>query len=315
MGSVEIPEASAEPGSNDVGPPQNDSDKGKTDVRQDVIWCLDTNSGATLWRHGYPAKLIDILHEGGPAATPTLHDGRGYTVSKEGHFVCFDINTGAPFWTKELVQELGVKMPYWGFSGSPLIFEGVVIVEAGKTVAFDRLTGELVWQTENYRAGYSSPIVFPHPQTNEPLIASLNNDVLLIVRAKDGSEVAQAPFVTAHPTNACTPIVQGDTIFLSSGYNRGCTLFRLTGTELEVQYDNRNMRNHMNSCVLRDGYLYGFDGNSHTRRNAMIKCINHETGEIAWKERGYGVGSLLLAADKLIALSGRRRIVSYPRNT
>ena len=217
--------------------------------------------------------------------------------------MCFDLASGDPLWVKELASELGVEMPTWGFSGSALIFEDLVILEAGRTVAFNRLTGELVWQTEKFRAAYTSPIAFRHPQTEEMLIASLNNDVLLILRAKDGSEIARAPFVTPHSTNACTPIVQGDTIFLSSGYNRGCTLFRLAGEELELIYDNRNMRNHMNSCVLHNGYLYGIDGNSHSRRNAMIKCISHETGEIQWKHRGYGVGSLLLAGERIIALS------------
>ncbi|QDS99447.1 outer membrane protein assembly factor BamB family protein [Adhaeretor mobilis] len=309
MGSVEIESFEVEEAAAASDSAESDPDnvKGKkrkrSPPREDIIWQLDATKGDVLWKHTYPAKLINRLHEGGPAATPTIHDGLGYTVSKEGHFVCFDIENGEPQWTKDLAVELGVKMPNWGFSGSALIVEELVIVEAGRTAAFDRTTGAPVWQTDAFRPGYSSPVKFTHPESGKTLVASLNNDFLLIVNAHNGHEVARAPFKTSHPTNSCTPIITGDTLFLSSGYNRGCTLLQLKDGELARIYDNRNMRNHMNSCVLHEGSLFGFDGNTHSRRNGTIRCIDHATGELRWKERGYGIGSLLLAGERIIALS------------
>ena len=282
--------------------------------RKDVIWCLDARSGEVIWTHKYAAELVDIEHEGGPSATPTIHGNRGYTVSKQGHFVCFDAETGAALWTHDLTELLGVEMPTWGFSGSPLIVNDLVVLEAGKTVAFDRRTGEIAWQTEKFRPAYSSPVCFPHPDTGEPVVASLNNDVLLALDATTGKEVARAAFETVYPTNSCTPIIKRDTIFLSSGYNRGCTLLRLKGSTLDPIYDNRNMRNQFNSCVLKDGYLYGFDGNSHGRRTATIRCIVHQTGEIMWRQRGYGVGSLMLAGNRIIALSDQGELLVLKAN-
>ena len=282
--------------------------------REDVIWCLDAATGDVVWTHRYPAELIDVLHEGGPSATPTIDGDRGYTVSKRGHFVCFDVETGDSLWTQELVDVLDTEMPLWGFSGSSLVVDDLVIVEAGKTAAFNRDTGDVVWQTEQFKPAYSSPVSFQHPASGKMLVASLNNDFLLILDAATGEEVARAPFTTAHPTNSCTPIVVEDTIFLSSGYNRGCTLLRLTNDGLERIYDNRNMRNHMNSCVLHEGLLYGVDGNSHSRRTATIRCIDHATGELHWKKRGYGVGSVLLAGERVIALSDEGELLVVEPN-
>jgi hypothetical protein len=75
--------------------------------RYDVVWCLDIDTGNVVWQHRYPAQLIDILHEGGPAATPTVQEGRLYTMSKEGHFVCLDAQTGDLLWQRRLSDDLG----------------------------------------------------------------------------------------------------------------------------------------------------------------------------------------------------------------
>jgi outer membrane protein assembly factor BamB len=194
-------------------------------------------------------------------------------------------------------------------SGSAGCLTISVIVEAGRTAAYDIETGDIVWQTAAYRPAYTSPVAFRHPSTQATLVASLNNDALLILDATDGNELAQSSFTTPHATTACTPIVEGDTIYISSGYERGCTLLRFDGSNLTRVYDNQHMCNHMNSCVLHQGHLYGIDGNSHSRRTAMLKCIDHATGEIRWQQRGYGVGSLLLAGDQLVVLSDEGQLL------
>ena len=158
-----------------------------------------------------------------------------------------------------------------------------------------------------YRPGYGSPLVFE--RGNKTLIAVLNNDKLLVVNATDGDEVASFPWKTKFATTSSTPIVHDDTIFISTGYDQGCALLRWKGGDLEVVYENRNMRNHMNNCVLWDGYLYGIDGNSHNPRTCQLDCMNYTTGEIAWKKPGFGCGSLMLANGKLLVLSDRGTLV------
>ena len=60
----------------------------------DVVWCLDAATGAEVWKFSYPSALVDNLHDGGPAATPTVDGERVYTLGKEGHLFCLNANTG-----------------------------------------------------------------------------------------------------------------------------------------------------------------------------------------------------------------------------
>lgn len=273
----------------------------------DTIYCLDATSGKELWKYSYKCALVDNLHEGGPAATPTVDGNRVYTVSKEGHLFCFTADKGEVVWTHDLRTLLEVRMPEWGFSCSPLVLGDMLIVEAGRTVALDKATGKLIWQTGSYRPGYGSPVAFE--RAGETMIAVLNNDCLLVVRAKDGSGVAEHPWETDYVTTAATPIVFDGKVFISSGYGRGCALLKLAGDKLEVVYENRNMCNHMNNCVLWNGHLYGFDGNSHNRRLVQLVCMDFATGKVAWKRRGLGCGSLFLSDGKLILLGDEGELV------
>ncbi len=80
-------------------------------------------------------------------------------------------------------------------------------------------------------------------------------------------------------------------------------LFRLQNESLEPVYKNTDMRNHFNNSILLDGSLYGFDGDSHIGRLVTLNCIDFGTGKPAWKQRGLGCGSLLIADGKLLILA------------
>ena len=186
----------------------------------DVVWCFDADTGTIRWKQSYPAKLVANLHEGGPAATPTVDDDRVYTVSKEGRLQCLAVGDGAIVWVREFPREFPVKMPEWGFSCSPAIVGDLLIVDAGCAAAFDKHSGEVRWKTEAFRPGYGSPVPFEHE--GQSCVAVLNNDALLVLRTADGFEVARFPWTTDYATSACTPIIDGETIFISTGYNKGC---------------------------------------------------------------------------------------------
>ena len=56
------------------------------------------------------------------------------------------------------------------------------------------------------------------------------------------------------------------------------------------------------TCVLIDGFLYGFD-------EARFKCLEFNSGRRQWSEGGLGKGSLMAADDKLIVLSEEGELV------
>jgi len=270
------------------------------------VFCLDQTTGETIWAHAYPSKLIDNLYEGGPGATPTIDGERVYAVGKEGQLMCFRVTDGKIIWQRDLQADLQVGLPEWGFNGSPFILGDQLILEAGRVVSFDKKSGELNWQTEKHTAGYGSAVSFDHQ--NAGLIATLDSDALRLVQANDGVQVDAFPWKSPFRTNSTTPIVHEGTIYISTGYQVGCGLFRLIDGKLELVYDNRKMRNHFNNSILRDGYLYGFDGNSNFGRVVNLTCMKHDTGEVVWTESGRGCGSLRIADGKLVILSDDGRL-------
>lgn len=268
---------------------------------EEIVWCLNAATGEVNWTHRYPCELHDNLHDGGPGATPTIDGNLVYTVGKEGQLYCLEAETGKVVWDVMLRKDLDVRLPEWGFSSSPVISGNHLILEAGRLVSYDKRTGQKKWQSAEHTAGYGSAAIFSH-DSNVFLIASLDCDGLRITKLESGEEVAFQPWPSPFRTNATTPIVDGNRIWISSAYNVGCGLFEFDGSSLKQRYANKDMRNHFNNSILLDGYLYGFDGNSNLGRIVQLTCINFETGKVAWKQKGLGCGSLMIADGKLLIL-------------
>ena len=269
---------------------------------EEIVWCLDASTGDEIWTHRYPCELINNLHEGGPGATPTIEGDRVYTLGKEGQLYALDVKTGKVLWQVMLKKDLNVGTPEWGFSSSPVISNNHLILEAGRVVSYDKFTGKKNWQTEKHEAGYGSAAIFG-PFKDATFIATLDCEGLRITKRETGDEAAFHSWPSPFRTNATTPIVTGNRIWISSAYNVGCGLFEFDGHRLKEIYSNREMRNHFNNSILLDGYLYGFDGNSNLGRVVQLTCMKLETGEVAWKQRGMGCGSLMIADQKLLVLS------------
>ncbi|SFJ42263.1 PQQ-binding-like beta-propeller repeat protein [Planctomicrobium piriforme] len=269
---------------------------------EEVVWCLNPETGEELWSYRYPGALIDNLHEGGPGSTPTVEDNHVYALGKEGQLHCLDAQIGKVIWHKELRQDLDIPLPEWGFASSAVIHGDQVLFEGGRVVSFDKHTGEKNWQTPQHAAGYGSAAIFQE-QPGGILTATLDCEGLRILDVKTGHQIAFEAWESPFRTNSTTPIIQGNRIFISAGYNVGCGLFELDGTQLKKVYANREMRNHFNNSILWNGYLYGFDGNSNLGRVVQLTCMNFKTGEVAWRKAGFGCGSLIIVDGKLLLLN------------
>ncbi len=276
---------------------------------KDVVRCLDEASGETLWADAYKAERYDKhpQNEGGPSATPTVDGERVYTLSKGGRLRCYDAADGAVRWVKHLPERLGVEPPTWGYSGSPLVEGEKLILGVGPVVAVNKRNGEVLWRTEDFTAGYSSPVGFT--VDGERLVVVFNAYGAVVVRADTGEIVAKRRWETDWGVNAATPIVLGRNnrfLFISSDYGKGCALFKLTAGELQRVWKNREMNNHFNGCVAWENYLYGFHGHVN---DGTLKCLDARTGEVAWARGDLGTGAQMVAAGKLIILTKRGRLI------
>lgn len=270
----------------------------------DQVWCLDAATGAVVWKHSYPCPLDPHQFEGGSGATPTVDGDQVYTLSRAGHLNCLRRADGKPVWTKHMEKDLGGKAPTWGYSGSPLVLGRLVILDVGapgaSTIALDKQTGALVWKRGDDGAGYATAAPFEHQ--GKTRLACFNAFGLVIRDAADGKELARHPWKTSYEVNSATPIIAGDRIFISSGYNKGAALLRFTGSALLPLWESRKMRNHFNSSVLWQGHLYGFD-------ESALVCMEFDTGSVKWKQDGLGKGSLMIADGRLVVQGERGDLV------
>jgi outer membrane protein assembly factor BamB len=266
----------------------------------DRIQCLDAATGAEVWKHEYPADKLAKFHGGGSLSTPSVDGELVYVCDREARFLCLKAADGKVVWEKELMKAEGLTQPTWGFSASPLVLGDLLILNLGKVFALDKQSGKEQWKTKDYGHAYSTPVDFDF--NGKRALAVFNGDGLVVLDLKDGKQLAFHPWKTKYDVNAATPVVVGDKVLLSSGYDRGATLVQLgadgTGKAL---WENKNMRNHMSGCVAIGEHFYGFD-------EAMLKCIGMD-GEEKWRERGMGKGALVAAGDRLIVMSGKGELV------
>lgn len=286
---------------------------GRKSGGSETVYCLDAKTGDNLWTDSYSAPLIDYLYEGGPSSTPTVDGETVYTLSKHGLLHAYQVKDGKNIWKKDMLSLSGMKKPpSWGFAASPLVFENLLIIEAGATYALDKKSGRVVWRSQKYRPAYGSPTIY-NP-TGKPMIAVIKTDGLVLLDAKNGKTLAFEKWETSYSTNASTPIVKGLDLFLSTGYRRGCALFRWTGKGLSKTYENKNLSTHMNHAILVGDYLYGFDGNVHMAGPKDFVCLRFSSGEEKWRvsDRGLKVGSLLVAGNRMI-LFGQSGELAFAR--
>ena len=165
-------------------------------------------------------------------------------------------------------------------------------------IAYDRETGREVWASGDHRGAYSSPMFADlggHRQ-----VLSFDGDGLTGYLALDGRPLWHFPWITRPEwINVAQPVVlDGDRVFISSGYDTGCAMLRVKKSDdsfepPEVLWQNRRMRAKFNSPVHRDGFLYGLD-------DGVLVCLDARTGEQRWKGGRYDHGQTLLTGGLLL---------------
>jgi outer membrane protein assembly factor BamB len=268
---------------------------------KDIVFCLEAATGRVLWQHAYAAPLEAKSYEGGPSATPTLHEGRVYTLSKRGRLFCLDAASGGVVWEKDLPGELRVPVNEWGFASSPVVEGDLVLLNVGGAgTAVEKATGNVAWTSAAQTTGYASAVPFSLGAAR--MVALFAAKALVLVEARTGRELWRHPWETGWDNNNADPIIAGNRIFISS-YSRGCALLEVSADQARVLYAVENMNNHMSASVKIGSHLYGINGREGRGRPNDLRCLEFLTGKVLWTHVGLGVGGLTAAGDRLIVLS------------
>ncbi|MEM7584168.1 MAG: PQQ-binding-like beta-propeller repeat protein [Acidobacteriota bacterium] len=276
---------------------------------RELVASLDAATGKQLWTADLDEERRDRFGNG-PRSTPLVYDGMVYAVSALGQLRALAAVDGSTVWEHNLRKAFGARVPEWGVSAAPIIEGDLLLFNVGgkaghAIMAFDRKTGEVAWKSETDIPGYALPVSFTVGGVYQTVFFTGSN--VISVDPKTGKTLWKRPWKTAYDVNAASPIfIAPDKLFVSSGYDTGSTLYRLSANQgkvaVEEVWQTRGMKNQFSSSVYHDGHLYGFD-------NKNLKCIDATTGEDRWRKGGLGHGSLIYADGHLLILSESGELV------
>jgi len=274
------------------------SGKSGPNANQDTVFCFDADTGNEIWKHTYSCPLQPKYYEGGTLSTPIVDGKVVYTISKMGHLFCLDAANGSVKWQKNMNKDLGFKLPTWHFSGSPLVVGNMLILNLGDAgVALNKNNGRVIWDNGKGICGYATPV--PYTMDGQKCVAMFTASHIQGVRISDGKVLWKSPFENKHKVNAADPIIVGNEVFVSNGYNFGCAKIKVNGSNVRTLWQNKNMRNHMNCSMYWKGYLYGFD-------ETKITCLDFKDGSIKWSDGSLGKGALMMSTDgRMIIISDK----------
>jgi outer membrane protein assembly factor BamB len=282
-----------------------------TEGDSDVVLALDTKNGKKLWSTRF-APVYEHDRGNGSRGTPTVDGDVLYGLGGQGELVCLAVADGSKRWSVNLKKDLGGQMMSgWGYSESPLVDGDKLICtpggRKGTLAALDKKNGKVIWRSADLTdaAGYASPIAVDFGGTR--MIIQMTGKGVAGVDARDGKLLWRyTPQSTYRTAVVPTPIFHDGHVYVTSGYNAGCDLIKLSGDsasgfKAEKVYANKNMVNHHGGVVLFEGHVYGYSDS-----NGWI-CQDFKTGKIVWKaERSkLGKGSVTFADGKLYCYSER----------
>lgn len=272
------------------------------DGDSDYLGSLDLETGNELWRYriGDIYKAHDGGHDG-PASTPIADQQQVFALGPRGRLVAVDAKSGVESWSVDLTKTHAAKTPFWGFATTPLIHDGMIIVQAGGTngrglVALDKVTGKHLWQCDVGQTEYRSPVLAKIDGRAQIIACSDSHTV--------GVDPANGELLWQYQGGISqdkTPLYLGDGKFLL--VNRGCELIQVNG-QLQSAKRLWHSAELGGSGVpsVHNGSIFGFT-------NRYLTCLDAETGKRIWRSRQTGGKGLIIVDGHIIVFGDRGDVV------
>ncbi len=302
------------------------------------LTCMRAETGATLWQFRYPTDYDDMYgYNNGPRCSPVVDQGRVYIYGVEGMLHCLRVDDGTVMWKCDTVKRFGVVQNFFGVGSTPIVEGKLLIVVVGGSphadqqlprgqldrvsgngsgiVAFDKVTGQVVYQITDELAGYAAPITATIGDRRWGFAFCRGG--LVAFEPQTGAVDFQYAWRSKklESVNASVPVVVENNVFISEAYSIGSSMLAVKphGYDLVWRDDRRRRQKsfmaHWSTPICVDGYLYGCSGRNSP--DAELRCVQWATGKVMWSTNDAIHSSLLYVDGHFVCLEeyGRLRLL------
>jgi outer membrane protein assembly factor BamB len=279
----------------------------------ELIVCYELTTGHVLWTHTNQVRFHETMGGDGPRATPTIANGRVYSMGAAGILDCLALDTGKLLWSRDTLKDYHAPNLIWGKSCSPVLVDDLVVVTGGSSaagpalLAYKCLDGAPAWHAGTGGASYPTPMLVTLAGRRQ--IVTVNAATVTGHDPGDGRVLWEYLWMhDQHPKCAQPLVLEGDRVFLSADYGYGCVMLHistnaagtLTASEL---WKGRSLKSQLSNMIARDGCIFGLD-------DGALTCIEAANGTRIWRDdrdskQRYGHGQVLLVGDVLLLQNER----------
>lgn len=287
-----------------------------------IVYCLDKHTGKTVWERTAHSGVPKVKrHQKSTHANATLATDGSHVIAffgSEGLY-CYDLE-GKLLWSKDFgLLDSGyfmVPAAQWEFASSPIIYEGMVIIQCDVQknsfiAAFNVSNGNEIWRTARDDVpAWSTPAIYVSGDSAQIVVNGFSH--IGGYDAGTGKELWRMKGGGDIPVP--TPVISGDMAFITGAHG---PLAPLYGIKLSARGDisleeDQTSNGHVVWGRLRDGaymstpLVYG-DYLYNCRWNGVFCCYEARTGKPLYQRRlGGGTSAFTsspVAADGKIYIS------------
>jgi outer membrane protein assembly factor BamB len=251
------------------------------------LYCLDRATGRVIWERTAHEGMPKVKrHAKASQASATAATDGTHVVAMMGSegLYAFDM-AGTPLWTKDLGRlNLGYvddKNEEWGPGSSPVIHEGVVIVQNDRhadsyVVAFDVRTGQEKWRVgRDEMPSWATPLVHRGARTT---IVTNSPKAIRGHDAATGQELWQIADGTQ--VKVPTPVVFEDLVIVTGGWpTGGRPIFAIRAATGEIAWKLERGSPYTTTPLVYQGVLYVMVD------NGVLSAYDARTGRRFYQQR------------------------------
>ena len=300
------------------------------------LTCMESDTGTEMWRFEYPTDYEDMYgYNNGPRSCPVIDGERVYIFGVQGKLHCLSVSDGHLLWKVDTANRYNVVQNFFGTASTPIVEGDLLIAQIGGSppgtpkniwasngkplpngtgiVAFNKYTGEVVYEISDELASYASPIMTTIDGRRWGFMFARGGLV--------GFEPATGEIDFHYPwrcpqiesVNASSPVVADDHVFISESYEVGSSVLQVYPGGYKVVWKDsprrreQSLRLHWNTAIHHKGYLYACS--SRHSSGAELRCVELKTGKVVWGQRVDERASLLWVNDYFIYLGEYGRLM------